>query len=111
MYRCAMCGQSSKPGESINREVIQSRYREYRSRDYKRKAREIHDPGGAGRETVKEVALCFGCAVKVRLGETPFEQYKPEPLRPVKRRPRPAPAPSDPVSPEQIKTLRIDPRV
>lgn len=61
MYRCEMCGLSSAPGELINRKVVETRTKEYPRRTCKGKTGEIHDPGGDGYETVREINICSDC--------------------------------------------------
>ena len=115
MYNCKMCGDATPAGESIIRRVVESREREYSSRQYKQGKQSdpdegpgpktIYDPGGVGVETVKEVAVCSDCAYGLDTG-VPFQLFKAKPwaFQPGSRaKAKPAP------SPEVLTTTRLEP--
>lgn len=67
MYRCQMCGQSTKPGQPIQRVVTQTRIKEYHPRVYwtpGKAGRKVEDPGGEGREIAKELKVCPDCSFR-----------------------------------------------
>lgn len=71
MYRCQMCGQSTKPGDPIRRVVMKTREKDYQPRKYKlpgKNKMEVRDPGGCGREIVKELAVCGVCEFRCQVG-------------------------------------------
>lgn len=71
MYRCELCGDVAKPGTAAIKRVVVTRRREYpprtdaptrKSRPGDRRRRAKGDPGGSGREIVREQLLCPTCA-------------------------------------------------
>jgi hypothetical protein len=70
MFRCqgARCATTIKPGMPSFLVVVETRAKEYPGRSYRvgrdpdsDKGQLIHDPGGVGRETVREERLCERC--------------------------------------------------
>ena len=69
MYRCEMCGCVVPAGNPAVKRVVETRERTYPQRDTEgrgkpsqRRRRQRGDPGGAGREIVREQLLCAACA-------------------------------------------------
>jgi len=73
VFRCQICSQVSPAGTPSVRVVVETRLKSYRYRsranrivrpDKNGKPKEyfIDDPGGVGREAVREVVACPGCA-------------------------------------------------
>lgn len=56
MFKCLKCMTSSPPGVRTSMVVVETRAKNYPSRDLKK------DPGGNGREIVKEIRVCGSCA-------------------------------------------------
>lgn len=75
MYRCELCGETSKPGEQAYHVITETRDVDYPRRSHsqapmKRKDRTKRkrwrpDPGGNGAEIVDESLACSECAVRV----------------------------------------------
>jgi hypothetical protein len=69
MYRCEECSSVVGPGVSQIREVVETRFKRYPVRENanhvmkhaKRKRVLVDDPGGTGREIVRERSLCPSC--------------------------------------------------
>lgn len=76
VFRCPLCSRLSPAGTPAVRVPLETRPRTYRSRpnanrvvrlDAKGKRKVIHldDPGGVGREAVREVIACPDCAARL----------------------------------------------
>jgi rubredoxin len=70
MYRCEVCGQVVSPGTPAVKRVVETRERQYplrgeaTTRNHKTKVRgrrHAGDPGGHGREIVREQLVCPAC--------------------------------------------------
>lgn len=67
MYRCQSCAEVSRPGERQHQVVVLTREKRYPYRPAVHRFRRAgklevqDDPGGAGRETVKELKVCAPC--------------------------------------------------
>lgn len=64
MFKCAKCGNDSKPGEKVNRVVVKTRPKVYPTREvWNATLFEwiTVDRGGVGEEIVQEVELCGEC--------------------------------------------------
>lgn len=68
MYRCEMCRELVPPGTPSHRVVVETRERRYPYRPdlfaIKGTKEKKADPGGVGREIVREVIACPRCAGK-----------------------------------------------
>lgn len=76
VFRCPFCSRVSPAGTPAARVALETRPRTYRfrpnanrlvRRDSKGKRKVIHldDPGGLGREAVREVVACPDCAARL----------------------------------------------
>ena len=86
MFRCQLCREVAPPNTRPIRRVVETRDRQYpfrpKANRFKRKPRADDpdrkkgriryrdDPGGSGREIVREALLCAGCAAGPRSGAT-----------------------------------------
>lgn len=67
MYRCDRCGEVSPPRTPSLRKVVVTRAKSYPFRSkvnrtrIKGKVRLCDDPGGRGREIVREITVCPDC--------------------------------------------------
>ena len=67
MYRCDRCGEVSSPRTPSLREVVVTRAKSYPHRNkvnrirIEGKVRLWDDPGGEGREIVREITVCPDC--------------------------------------------------
>lgn len=72
MYRCQLCGAVSQPRQKAHRLTVETRPKIYPLRkevhryawtDYERRYHLswLTDPGGHGRETVREIVVCEKC--------------------------------------------------
>lgn len=70
MYRCEICREIVPPHTPSHRVTVETRPVQYPFRSdantvlVKGKREKRHDPGGSGREIVREVIACPRCAVK-----------------------------------------------
>jgi hypothetical protein len=68
MFRCEHCHKVVPPNTAENQFVVEYRIKKYRSRPHAnkvskgRKTNDVGDPGGVGKEIVREIALCPECA-------------------------------------------------
>jgi hypothetical protein len=73
VFRCQLCNKVVPPRTAAQRVVVETRARKYPSRlrancvirlseKGKRKETFIDDPGGVGREVVRELVVCPACA-------------------------------------------------
>lgn len=76
MYRCKQCHRVVPPGKPAAKCVVETRERVYTPRgdanprgEDDRRSRSRQDPGGSGREIVREELLCEECAAA--LGSPP----------------------------------------
>jgi hypothetical protein len=71
VFRCHACGRVVSANTSPIRRVVETRERQYPPRPkanrFKKDGRERQsdDPGGSGRELVREILLCSSCAAKL----------------------------------------------
>ena len=68
MFRCHFCGEVVPPRTKVQNVIIESREKNYPgrrnvSRPVGPRSRVKDDPGGSGREIVKEVKACPKCAL------------------------------------------------
>ena len=79
MFRCQVCSRCVPRGTPAHRLVLETRPRDYRYRRAanvvifldargKRKKKLIDDPGGTGREIVREAIVCPECAARLNGG-------------------------------------------
>lgn len=74
MYRCEICGESSKPGDQAYHIIVETRDVSYprrahsqapmKRKDRTKRKRWRPDPGGSGMEIVNEALACVDCAAK-----------------------------------------------
>jgi hypothetical protein len=72
MYRCETCGEQQSPGTPLNRIPVETRPASYPVRQKAhwvprkgdKAAHWAEDPGGTGREIVREVGACARCAMR-----------------------------------------------
>ena len=84
MFRCQVCRKVVAPSTRPIRHVVETRERQYALRPkanrFERDGRERRsdDPGGTGREIVREVLLCGSCAEELATkSEMPFHLRGP----------------------------------
>ena len=81
MYRCQLCGVVTPPRARSRRVVVETRERSYPYRpavqreeglpETRRKKRDKwDDPGGVGREIVRELLACASCAAAASSGRS-----------------------------------------
>lgn len=61
MFICDKCHKSSKSGESLTRQVVETRDVTYPYRTYQAGKDKKTDPGGEGTEIVREIQVCSTC--------------------------------------------------
>ncbi len=78
MFRCQLCGTVMPPGTRTHKLIVQTRAKKYeprekpqsrggggfRGRGGRPTRRRLMDPGGEGREIVRELSVCAECAEK-----------------------------------------------
>ena len=72
MYRCDVCDSVAPPNTPCTRIVVETRARQYPHRprvhwhppDADGKGKWVDDPGGTGREIVRELRACPTCAAR-----------------------------------------------
>ena len=70
MYKCEICQQTVPPRTKAFRIVVETRFKRYPYREevipaiVKGKFELLDDPGGMGREIVREVLTCPDCAAR-----------------------------------------------
>jgi len=62
VFKCGICGKSSKKGKKINRKVVETREKEYYEKRYDEdRNRERTVYVGKGSEIIKEIPVCSSC--------------------------------------------------
>jgi hypothetical protein len=94
VFRCQLCREVVPPSTPPIRRIVETRERQYpfrpRANRFKRpprpddpkklkRVRYTNDPGGSGREIVRELALCAACAAGAP-AEAPAEEEHPQRL-------------------------------
>ncbi len=59
MYRCEKCKKNSRPGQELNRVVVETRPKEYKNTVKIKGRRQVKY--SKGYETVKEIGICKKC--------------------------------------------------
>ena len=81
MYRCQLCGEVTPPGARSHTLIVATRQREYPFRanvqreeglpaTRHKKKDQWHDPGGSGREIVRELRICARCKAEHPTSQT-----------------------------------------
>ncbi len=80
MYICQLCQVVVPANTPAHRVVIEARPRQYPRRadanpkSRKRKSGRADDPGGTGRETVREITVCPACAARYAVANAKTER-------------------------------------
>lgn len=60
-FVCGFCNTAQPNGETPTKVVTETRPKNYPERKYRYKGKTINDPGGQGREIVREALSCKPC--------------------------------------------------